>query len=212
MRGENVRPLLSALFLILILLVIVSCNTSSTSKPAPMGKVDTRPERKRDEPKIEPERKPVVKQERKEEGNVIEPTWRPRIKGNGPEDSAQTARRNPRTARTINDDPVAKMQERRVAEKPFDETEVLKLAALFALNGKYVDAEGLLMDLRHRTHKLIPFLEAYIYRKLGEHREEDDFLDPLGLGRGPRRQGVLFHPLRPESAAASHLFLKPFER
>ncbi|MBI2898974.1 MAG: hypothetical protein HYY17_02205 [Planctomycetes bacterium] len=88
-----------------------------------------------------------------------------RIKGDG--DAGNRTNGDP--ARTTQGDDVLRLQRERVARDPSSDLEKLRTALLLIAAGDafFPEAERFLSMLRRRTD-FIPYVEAYLYRKLGE--------------------------------------------
>jgi hypothetical protein len=93
--------------------------------------------------------------------------------------------------RPAGDDLVRRQKE--IVERSPGDDEKLRLALLHASAGQLEEAERVLGTLRARTHRLVPYLEFYVRRHLGDHREaakllerfvhEDRLASPLAIER-----------------------------
>lgn len=117
-----------------------------------------------------------------------EPVYRfdaPSLKGGTAAVSAEAA---PRAAE---DDLLRRQKE--IAERSPTDDEKLRLALLHAAAGQLEEAERVLGTLRSKAHRLVPYLEFYVRRHLGDHREaarllerfaqEDRLASPLAIER-----------------------------
>lgn len=170
MRGNAFRLVLLAFLACGFPILIVSCG-AVPERPAeppnspPSSPADTAQEPVRPVPGTAP-----TSAERKTLAPFREPAAVSPFKGDGgPEQVPDPSVRPAVQPSAYEPDPVLDLQKRVVAEKPVDDIEKMKLAALQALNRSYADAEGVLTGLRNRSHPLLPFLEAYLFRMLGEH-------------------------------------------
>ncbi len=68
-------------------------------------------------------------------------------------------------------DDVLKLQKQVAGKNPESEDERLRLALLHASQGDLEEAERVLSTLKNRTHRLVPYLELFLKRELGDHKE-----------------------------------------
>jgi hypothetical protein len=74
---------------------------------------------------------------------------------------------------------VLRLQKDLAARFPASDDEKLRLALLHASAGNLEDAERILGSLRARTNKLVPLVEFYLRRQLGDHKEAGKLLAQL---------------------------------
>jgi hypothetical protein len=74
---------------------------------------------------------------------------------------------------------VLKLQKDLTARFPASDDEKLRLALLHASAGNLEDAERVLGSLRGKTNKLVPVIEFYLRRQLGDHKEAGKLLAQL---------------------------------
>jgi hypothetical protein len=74
---------------------------------------------------------------------------------------------------------VLKLQKDLTARFPASDDEKLRLALLQASAGNLEEAERILGSLRSRTNKLVPVIELYLRRQLGDHKEAGRLLAQL---------------------------------
>ena len=74
-------------------------------------------------------------------------------------------------------DRVLGLQRDLAADRSGDEEEQLRLVALLALSGDLEEAERILSTLRSRGNRMLPYLEFYLRRQLGDHREAKKILE-----------------------------------
>lgn len=74
---------------------------------------------------------------------------------------------------------VVKLQRERVARRPADDAEKLRLALLLASQGELEEAERVFGLVKGPAGKLAPYLELFLRRQLGEHREASKALAAL---------------------------------
>jgi hypothetical protein len=63
-----------------------------------------------------------------------------------------------------------------VAKDPSKDLEKLRLALLHAAAGQPEEAERVLSTLKSRSHPMVPYLEFFLRRQLGDHREAGKLL------------------------------------
>lgn len=68
-------------------------------------------------------------------------------------------------------DDVLRLQKEVAARQPSSEDEKFRLALLQASAGNYEEAERLLSTLKSRGQKFAPYLDLYLRRQLGDHKE-----------------------------------------
>jgi len=73
-------------------------------------------------------------------------------------------------------DDVLKLQKELVARNPASDDEKLRLALLHATTGNLEEAERIVSTVRSRTSKLLPYVEFYLRRQLGDHKEAGKLL------------------------------------
>jgi hypothetical protein len=71
---------------------------------------------------------------------------------------------------------VLKLQKDVAARQPVSDDEKLKLALLHAAAGNLEEAERIVSTVRSRTHKFLPYVEFYLRRQLGDHKEAGKLL------------------------------------
>jgi hypothetical protein len=71
---------------------------------------------------------------------------------------------------------VLKLQKDVAARQPASDDEKLRLALLQAAAGNLEEAERIVETVRSRTHKLLPYVEFYLRRQLGDHKEAGKLL------------------------------------
>lgn len=64
---------------------------------------------------------------------------------------------------------VLKLQKEVAARRPADEDEKLRLALLHAASGNLEEAERIVASIRNRSSRLLPYVELYLRRELGDH-------------------------------------------
>jgi len=74
---------------------------------------------------------------------------------------------------------ILKLQKELVARRPASDDEKLRLALLQASAGNFEEAERLLSTLRLRSNRLLPYVELYVRRQLGDHQEAGALLARL---------------------------------
>jgi hypothetical protein len=74
---------------------------------------------------------------------------------------------------------VIRLQKDLVARFPASDDEKLRLALLQASTGNLEEAERILGSLRSRTNKLVPVVEFFLRRQLGDHKEAGKLLAQL---------------------------------
>ncbi len=83
----------------------------------------------------------------------------------------------PKKEPTLED--VLKLQKELAARFPASDDEKLRLALLHASAGNLEDAERILGSLRVKTNKLVPVVEFFLRRQLGDHKEAGKLLAQL---------------------------------
>src|SRR6185295_12759114 len=68
-------------------------------------------------------------------------------------------------------DDVLKLQKEIAARNPASDDERLRLALLQASAGNLEEAERVFSSVRSRTSKLVPYVEFFLRRQLGDHKE-----------------------------------------
>src|SRR6185295_1637475 len=76
-------------------------------------------------------------------------------------------------------DDVLKLQKELVARHPASDDEKIRLALLQAASGNLEEAERVLSTVRSRTNKLVPYVEFFLRRQLGDHKEAGKLLAQL---------------------------------
>ena len=71
---------------------------------------------------------------------------------------------------------VLKLQKEVAARQPASDDEKLKLALLHAAAGNLEEAERIVSTVRSRTNKFLPYVELYLRRQLGDHKEAGKLL------------------------------------
>ncbi len=72
---------------------------------------------------------------------------------------------------------VIKLQKEIAARHPTSDDDKLRLAALYASNGRLEEAERALSGLRPSSNKMAPYILYFVYRQLGDHKEAGKLLD-----------------------------------
>lgn len=83
----------------------------------------------------------------------------------------------PRKDPTFED--VLKLQKEIAARRPNSDDEKLRLALLHAAAGHLEEAERVLSTVKNRTNRMLPYMELYLRRQLGDHEEADKLLAKL---------------------------------
>jgi len=68
-------------------------------------------------------------------------------------------------------DELLKLQKEIAGRNPASDDEKLRLALLYATAGNLEEAERVLSSVRSRSNKLVPYVDFYIRRQLGDHKE-----------------------------------------
>src|SRR5204863_6153835 len=68
-------------------------------------------------------------------------------------------------------DDLLKLQKEIAARNPASDDERLRLALLQASAGNLEEAERIFSSVRSRTSKLVPYVEFFLRRQLGDHKE-----------------------------------------
>lgn len=71
---------------------------------------------------------------------------------------------------------VLKLQKEIVARQPASDDEKLRLAVLHAAAGNLEEAERIVSSVRSRTSKLLPYVDFFLRRQLGDHKEAGKLL------------------------------------
>src|SRR5262245_290503 len=71
---------------------------------------------------------------------------------------------------------VLKLQKDVAARHPASDDEKLRLALLHAASGNLEEAERVLSTVRSRANRLVPYVEFYLRRQLGDHKEAGKLL------------------------------------
>jgi len=74
---------------------------------------------------------------------------------------------------------VLKLQKEIVARQPASDEEKLRLALLHAAAGNLEEAERVVSTVRSKNNKLVPYVELYLRRQLGDHKEAGKLLARL---------------------------------
>jgi hypothetical protein len=74
---------------------------------------------------------------------------------------------------------VLKLQKEIAARQPASDDEKLRLALLQAAAGNLEEAEKIVSTVKARNHKLVPYIELYLRRQLGDHQEAGKLLAKL---------------------------------
>lgn len=83
----------------------------------------------------------------------------------------------PRKDPTFED--VLKLQKEIAARRPNSDDEKLRLTLLHAAAGHLEEAERVLSTVRNRSNRMIPYVELYLRRQLGDHEEAGKLLAKL---------------------------------
>jgi hypothetical protein len=73
-------------------------------------------------------------------------------------------------------DQLLRLQKEIVGRSPSSDDEKLRLALLYATAGKLEEADQTLSTVKSRTNKLVPYVELYLRRQLGDHKEAGKLL------------------------------------
>lgn len=76
-------------------------------------------------------------------------------------------------------DELLRLQKEIAARNPAGDDDKLRLAFLYATAGNLEEAERVLSTVRTRTNKLVPYLDLYLRRQLGDHKEAGKLLGLL---------------------------------
>ncbi|HLY11791.1 MAG TPA: hypothetical protein VKW04_20995, partial [Planctomycetota bacterium] len=76
-------------------------------------------------------------------------------------------------------DDVLKLQKEVAARRSSSDDEKLRLALLQAAAGNLEESERVLSTVKTRSHRLVPYLELYLRRQLGDHEEAGKLLARL---------------------------------
>ncbi|MHC4605676.1 MAG: hypothetical protein ACYTAF_01915 [Planctomycetota bacterium] len=189
MRGEAVRLGVFVSLHSILLILAVSCGPvapapdtggdSFSGKPRPAG-TQRQP--------TPPPSTPPARERAQEPEKTGQPTWGKQGSnnnwsfkgGNAPQEVPKEGHGQTQTSHKPQNE-VIKRQQRIVAEKPNNDVERMKLAALLMLNRDYPEAEGVLTGVRDRSHSILPFLEVCIFKGLGEYKAALDRIEQIML-------------------------------
>jgi hypothetical protein len=73
-------------------------------------------------------------------------------------------------------DELLRLQKEILGRNPSSDDEKLRLALLYASAGKLEEAEQSLSTVKSRANKLVPYVEFYLRRQLGDHKEASKLL------------------------------------
>lgn len=76
-------------------------------------------------------------------------------------------------------DDILRLQKEIAARHPANDEEKLRLALLHATAGNLEESERILSTIRSKGHKLVPYVEFYLRRQLGDHKEAGKLLAEL---------------------------------
>jgi hypothetical protein len=76
-------------------------------------------------------------------------------------------------------DDVLKLQKEIVDRRSASDDEKIRLALMEAAAGRLEEAERVLSSVRNRTNRMLPYLELYLHRQLGDHEEAGKVLARL---------------------------------
>lgn len=119
------------------------------------------------------------------------------VDGNGsnskpptPIDGTNTNPNQVEPKKPITFDDVIELQKKIVAQNPNSEDEKKRLAMLYLLKKRFIDAEDLLSGLKDKEEdELIKVISAYLYNILGEHREARGVLETI-VEKWQEQEGV----------------------
>src|SRR5579864_4875363 len=74
---------------------------------------------------------------------------------------------------------VLKLQKDVATRRPSSDEEKLRLALLEAAAGNLEESERVLSSVKNRTHRMLPYVELYLRRQLGDHEEAGKLLARL---------------------------------
>jgi len=77
-------------------------------------------------------------------------------------------------------DELLKLQKEIVGRNPGSDDEKLRLAILYATAGKLEEAEQALAQVKSRSNKLVPYVDFFLRRQLGDHKEAGKLLAMFG--------------------------------
>jgi hypothetical protein len=157
MRGG--RPVLAAVYFCLC----IGCASTDppAAKPAPPAPAEPAPLSR-------PESEPVY---RLPSADPIPEPQVGGIKGGGVVPSKAEAVR-----KEAGFDELLKLQKEIVGRNPANDDEKLRLALLYATAGKLEEAEQVLSTVKTRSNKLVPYMDFYLRRQLGDHKEAGKLL------------------------------------
>jgi hypothetical protein len=107
-------------------------------------------------------------------GGVIEPPPAPAPKAGVVQTKAELPLRKEPTF-----EDVLRLQKDVVARQPASDDEKLRLALLHAAAGNLEEAERVVSTVRSRANKFLPYVELYLRRQLGDHKEAGKLLAKL---------------------------------
>lgn len=81
--------------------------------------------------------------------------------------------------REVTFEDLLKLQKEVVDRHPASEEDRLRLAVMYAVAGNLEEAERLVSSVRTRTQRLLPYVELYLHRQLGDHKEAAKMLARL---------------------------------
>lgn len=76
-------------------------------------------------------------------------------------------------------DDLLELQKERVSRDPGNDDEKLRLVLLHAATGNVEESERVLSTVKSRSHRLLPYVDLFLKRELGEHREAAKVLEEL---------------------------------
>lgn len=172
--------------------------------PEPSPKIEDKPRKVETEPKTEKRDLPVDKVEDTSDLPKIgiEKTSLPResaIKGDGASPNAES--------RSSGLDDILRIQRERMARDPSNDLEKTRLALLLLTAGDWPEAERFLSSVRQKND-LFPYLEAYLYRKLGESKRAAELHDEL-LNEWKRADGFKIERAELVTSAPRYLHFTP---
>lgn len=90
---------------------------------------------------------------------------------------ATSAELPPKREPTVED--LLRLQKEIAARRPASDEEKLRLALLYASTGNFEEAERVLSTLKTRSNRMLPYVELYVRRQLGDHQEAGALLGRL---------------------------------
>lgn len=160
---------------VLSLLLLFGCSST------PKDNVEEWPRKDKTEEKTQP-REEAKKQDTTSRddfptrgGGVDQAKFDTSLKGNGGQGGTRTD-----TNSTTTGDEVLRLQRERVARDPSSDVEKLRLVLMLVAAGEqyYPEAERFMTMLRQRG-EIVPYLEAFLYRKLGETQRASQLHEAL---------------------------------